>query len=518
MSAPSIDPADAAAFVHMRERMRTVASASAVQQEVRATAGTNFLAFTQYTKPDYIPGWFGEDLHAALDRFLARVIAKESPRLMILAPPRHGKSEASSRRFPSYALGRYPWLEIILWSYAASLAEDMNEDVQKIMDSDEYQTIFPGIHIPRSGQPKSGHKRNRQETHVLGHGGKLRAAGVGGGVTGKGAHILAIDDPFQDDQDSGSQTQRDKIWNRYASTAYTRLAPGGGILLTQTCWHADDLAARLKAATLAAIEANDEDADRWEIISFPAIAEKDEKHRKAGEALHPVRYDLKALRKIKKTLGSYFWSALYQQKPAPAEGDVFKTHWWKYWKALPPLMLIKMYADTAMKKGERNDYSVIQVWGLSFQGQIYLLDQIRDKWESPELEKQTRAFWSKWKGYPMGDLLPMPSELAIEDKASGTGLIQSLQSGKGAIPVTAIKREVDKLVRARSSAPSVEAGNVFLPDPEAHPNDWLSDFKGEFSAFTAAMSHSHDDQIDPTMDAIHDMILGNADFYGSALD
>ena len=518
MSAPSIDPASAANFLHMRARAREVAEASLVQKEVRDTAGTKFLAFTRYTKPDYEAGWFGEELHAALDRFLLAVVMRQSPRLKVEAPPRHGKSEAASRRFPAYALGRHSWLQIILWSYAASLAEDMNEDVQKIMDSEEYKTVFPSVSIPAVGQGGTGSKRNRQETHVIGTDGKIRAAGVGGGVTGKGAHILLIDDPFKDDEDSGSAAYREKVWKRYTSTAYTRLAPGGGVLLIQTRWHEDDLAGRLDETTRSAIESDDPDADRWETIKFPAIAEHDEKHRKAGEALHPARYDVKALRKIETTLGSYYWSALYQQRPAPAEGDVFRVSWWRYWRALPRMMIVRLYGDTAMKTKERNDFSVFQVWGLSFDRQIYLLDQIRGKWESPELEKQARGFWAKWAGRPMGSPVPYPSEMQIEDKSSGTGLIQSLQTGAGAIPVTGIKREVDKLVRARSSAPSIEAGNVFLPDPQENPTDWLSDYLTEFSSFTAAMSHKHDDQIDPTMDAIHDMILGNADFYGSALD
>jgi predicted phage terminase large subunit-like protein len=508
---------DAADFFRLREQMRSRYQEKLVRDEVRETASKNFLAFTMHTKPDYYPGWFGADLHAALDRFLAQVVRHQSPRLMVLAPPRHGKSEASSRRLPAYALGRHPWLEIILWSYAASLAENMNEAVQKIMDGTEFKTIFPDVRIPPPGAGTYGGKRNRQETHVLGHGGRLRASGVGGGVTGNGAHILVIDDPFKDDQDSGSAAAREKVWNRYVSTAYTRLAPGGGILLTQTCWHEDDLAGRLQDATKKAIAENDPDADRWEVIQFPAIATHNEKHRKKGEALAPHRYDLKALRRIKKTVGSYFWSALYQQSPNPAEGDIFLVGWWRYWRALPPLVLIKIYADTAMKTRERNDWSCFQVWGLSREGQIYLLDQIHGKWESPELDRQARAFWSKWKAKPLGPAQPSPSQMMIEDKASGTGLVQSLRTGEGAIPVRGIQRDVDKVVRAKSSAPSIEAGNVFLPSPQEHPNGWLSDYLDEFVKFTAAMSHAHDDQVDPTMDAIHDLILGNADFYGQAL-
>lgn len=501
------------------DRMRQVDEDLNVQAETKATNSTSFLSFTRYTKPDYLVGWFHEELHEALDRFLHAVVNQESPRLLIQAPPRHGKSEATSRRFPAYALGRYPWLEIILWSYAADLAEDMNEDVQGIMDSAEYRRVFPDVEIPAPGKGTSGSKRNRKETQIIGHPGVLRAAGVGGGVTGKGAHILLIDDPFKDDQEAGSEATRNKVWNRYASTAYTRLAPGGGVLIIQTRWHEDDLAGRVEERSAQAASGDDPDADVFEIVKYPAIAEEDEKHRKAGEALHPARYPVPALNRIKNTIGSYFWSALFQQSPSPAGGDIFRTEWWRYWRELPKMMMVVIFADTAMKAKERSDYSVFQVWGLSADRQIYLLDQIRDKWESPDLEREARAFWAKWSAMPMPGV-PAPSKLAIEDKASGTGLIQSLQRSRGgqpSIPVVGIPREVDKVVRARSGAPSIEAGNVWIPDPEAHPTPWLSDYMAEFASFTAAMSHAHDDQIDPTLDAIHQLLLGDMDFYSGAL-
>lgn len=489
-----------------------------VAAQVRA-ARSSFLGFTRYTKPDYEVGWFHEELHDALDRFVEAVVRRESPRLLIEAPPRHGKSEATSRRLPAYALGRYPWLEIILWSYAASLAQDMNEDVQGIMDTAEYRRVFPEVRIPAPGRGTSGTKRNRDETQVIDHPGRLRAAGVGGGVTGKGAHILLIDDPFKDDEEAGSAAHREKVWNRYTSTAYTRLAPGGGVLIIQTRWHEDDLAGRVEKASEAAAAGDDPDADVFDVVKYPAIAEEDEAHRKTGEALHPERYSVSALNRIRSTIGSYFWSALYQQRPAPAGGDIFKSEWWRYWRALPPIVMVVIFADTAMKAKERSDYSVFQVWGLSSDRQIYLLDQIRDKWESPDLEREARAFWAKWSAMPIPGV-PAPSKLAIEDKASGTGLIQSLQrskKGHPSIPVIGIPREVDKVVRARSGAPSIEAGNVFLPDPEEHPNAWLSDYRAEFANFTAAMSHAHDDQIDPTLDAIHQLLLGDMDFYSGAL-
>ncbi len=289
-----------------------------------------------------------------------------------------------------------------------------------------------------------------------------------------------------------------------------------GIVSHNTRWHEDDLAGRLIAASERARKGEDEDADVFEVIEYPAIATRDEEHRREGEALHPERYDLAALRRIRQTVGSYYWTALYQQKPAPAEGDVFRSAWWRFWRALPPIQMVRCYADTALKTKEANDFSVFQAWGLGIDGRIYLLDQVRGKWESPELKAQAIAFWAKWSRQPMGENVPPAISFSIEDKASGTGLVQSLQR-ETAIPVIPIPRDVDKLVRARSGAPSIEAGNVWLPDPEAQPTEWLSDYLAEFAGFTAAMSHRFDDQIDPTLDAIHDLILGHMDFYSGAL-
>lgn len=486
-------------------------------RDLRRARSEGLLPFTLHTKPNYLAGWFHQELAEKLTAFLWACVRRESPRLMVLAPPRHGKSELISRRFPAFALGHCPDFEIIGASYSMTLAERMNRDVQRIIDSKAYAEVFPGTRIPERGKPnREGKTRNNDLVEVLERAGSYRAAGARVGISGMGMHIGLIDDPIKDAKEAGSQTIRDDVWDWYVSTFYSRLAPGGGILIVQTRWHEDDLAGRLIAASERAKAGQDEDADVFEIVEYPAIATRDEEHRKEGEALHPERYDIAALRRIRKTVGSYYWAALYQQKPAPAEGDVFRSAWWKFWRALPPIQMVRLYADTALKTKEANDFSVFQAWGLGSDGRIYLLDQVRGKWESPELKAQAVAFWAKWSRQPMGEHIPSAMSFSIEDKASGTGLVQSLQR-ETAIPVLPIPRDVDKLVRARSGAPSIEAGNVWLPDPDAQPTEWLSDYLAEFAAFTAAMSHRFDDQIDPTLDAIHDLILGAMDFYGSSL-
>lgn len=266
-------------------------------------ARQSLVCFIYATMPSYIMGWVHEEICSELDAFLADVIAKKSPRLMISSPPRHGKSEIASRRFPAYCLGRYPDLQIISTSYSADLATRMNRDVQRVMESDIYKDIFPETRLAGIRASLSGYQRTSEFFEVVGHEGGLRSAGVGGGITGMGGSILICDDPFRNRQDADSAQIRDNVWDWYTSTLYTRLAPGGGIILINTRWHEDDLSGRL-------LEMQERgEGDTWRVINFPAIAEHDEKHRRAGEALHPERYSLQQLENIRSAIGPRDWNA-----------------------------------------------------------------------------------------------------------------------------------------------------------------------------------------------------------------
>lgn len=468
-------------------------------------ARRELIEFVEYTFPGYQAGWFSRELAAELERFLADCVAGKSPRLIISAPPRHGKSELVSRRFPAWVLGRNPDLFVIAASYSATLAGRMSRDVDRIVGSSEYAEAFPDTKFPRKGLDNPEGKVSQVELReVIGHTGSYRAAGVGEGITGSGGQVIIIDDPVKDAKEANSATVREAIWEWYTSTAYTRLEPGGGMLIVMTRWHADDLVGRLLEAMRKG------EGDTFRVVEYPAVAEKDEKHRKVGQALDPKRYPLQRLKAIAKAVGSYVWSALYQQRPSVKGGSVFKGEWWAYWRALPVIRWRAIYGDTAQKTKERNDYSVFQCWGYGADGRIYLLDQIRGKWEAPELEKHAVAFWLKHKGPDKQHITTR--KMAVEDKASGTGLIQSLKRRKG-IPIVGIPRSIDKVTRAMDGAPQIEAGNVVLP-AEA---EWLSDYLMEFEAFTMDDSHAFDDQVDTTLDAIQDMLGGVVDLYGQGV-
>ena len=219
---------------------------------------------------------------------------------------------------------------------------------------------------------------------------------------------------------------------------------------------------------------------------------------KEGELMFPERFGEAQVSELEKTLGTYGTAGQLQQRPAPRGGGIFKDEWWRYYKVPPLLEYRTIYADTAQKTKEANDYSVFQCWGKTTQGQAVLLDQVRGKWEAPELLTQARAFWSKHKAAATTAKL---RAMKVEDKASGTGLIQTLKR-EGA-PVVSIQRNIDKVTRAMDIVPMIQSGNVLLPEDAP----WLSDYLAEASVFP---NGAHDDQLDPTMDAVGDMLLPSA--------
>ena len=197
----------------------------------------------------------------------------------------------------------------------------------------------------------------------------------------------------------------------------------------------------------------------------------------------------------------YTYSSQFQQHPSPLGGGMFKDKYWKYYDVLPPdIDVIRIYGDTAQKTAERNDYSVLQCWGKAGNKGIYLIDQLRGKWEAPELESNVVEFWNKHKPTlykPLG-----ASSMKIEDKSSGSSLIQSIKKDY-MIPIEGIQRNTDKVLRAMGVVKYFASGYIFLP----RDAEWLFDYKDEFRKFTPLMTHKHDDQIDPTMDAVEDLVV-----------
>lgn len=448
-------------------------------------ARRRLMEFVLYTYADYKAGWFHRLLCARLDAFLTQVVAQMSPRLMVFAPPRSGKSEVVSRRFPAFALGRHPDLSVIATSYAADLASSMNRDVQRVIESPEYGRIFPGTQLFGSNVRTTAlgtWLRNSDIFEVVGHKGVYKSAGVGGGITGRGGHILIVDDPIKDAEQADSPVYRQKVDDWFTSTLYTRQAPGAGVLIILTRWHHDDLAGRLLE------RARTGEGEQWDVISFPAIAEADEEHRKEGEALHPERYSVADLQRIKAAVGTRVWTSLYQQRPTVEGGGILKLENWRWYEApeahdVPSLLKhlgissVVQAWDTGFKAKEQSDPSVGVTLGIA-ENAYYLLDLYRAQLEYPELKRMVVALHAKWR----------PQALLVEDAASGQSLIQELRRDTR-LPVLGIRPDRDKVARANAVTPVLEAGLVKLPKGAA----WTADFLSECVAFP---NGKHDDQVD----------------------
>lgn len=444
----------------------------------RREARRSLLSFIRYINPEYIVSDFSRQVCAALEQFVIDCQEGKRPVLILGAPPQHGKSDIVSRYLPSWVFGHYPDLRLAGLSYAKDLASDMNRDVQKIMLSPEYGLLFPlsALNSKRVVTVETEAKRNSETFEILGRKGSYVGQGVGGPLTGKRVDLGIIDDPIKNSKEALSATVKESVWKWYGSTFLTRLSKNSGHIIMATRWATDDLSGRV-------IESN----PRAKVMSFPAIND-------AGEALVPDLHPVEKLLETKSILGDYFWSAMYQQSPVAMGGNFFKADWWQYYKVAPAIKWRGIYADTAQKTKQANDYSVFQLWGESVNGQAVLLDQIRGKWEAPELLTQARAFWNKHR-------MAGVRSFNIEDKVSGTGLIQTLK--REGVPVVAIQRNTDKITRAMDAAPFIQSGNVLLPEDAP----WLSDYLAEFAQFPNGVN---DDQCDPTMDAVKEILQGGS--------
>lgn len=420
--------------------------------------------------PSYLCGWVHKDICKRLEKFSSDVVDGLSPRLMLLMPPRHGKSFIVSERFPVWHLGRNPSHQILLASYGQFLSDSFSKRARNLAREPITEETFEELML----DPEKQSVQVWETTQ----GGAYRSVGVGGGATGTGCNILIIDDPIKNAMEASSKTKRQNDWEWYTTTGYTRLAPGGGICIIQTRWHDDDLAGRLINAM------NCGDGDDWEIAVYPAIAEADEEHRKAGDALHPDRYNITKLNRIKRAIGTRAWNSLYQQKPNSDEGNLFKSEWWVYYTTTPTRFerIIQSW-DLNFKEGESNDFVVGTVWG-KLGADYYLLDLVRGQWDFIRTVEEIKKLSFKW-------IFAKP--ILIEDKANGPAVISSLKSKiSGIIGVTPMG---SKESRAAIVTPICQAKNVHLP--ESAP--WKNDFIDEATNFPRGM---HDDQVDTMTQAI----------------
>lgn len=429
------------------------------------------------------------DLHWRIGDALRRVATGETTRLMINMPPRHGKSTLASLVFPAWYLGRWPDKRVIATSYSADLIRGFGRGARNVVGLPEYQHIFPGTVVDRASSAAD-------RWDLAGRFGGYLGTSVGGAITGYGADVLLIDDPTKGEEAAESDKVRQNVIDWYFNDAYTRLEPGGAIIVIQTRWHEDDLSGHLLAQA-----ADDPETDQWEVLSLPALdcAQCGAYPHLAScdgvtFALWPERWPVASMVKRRTVIGARGFEALFQQRPTLPEGNIFRRSWmdWRYtrkWLAqqqeraaaglLERWWMIQTI-DTATREGIGADYSTISTWatdGIRY----FLIDVWRDRVDYPDLKKAVSEQYFKWR----------PRLVAVEDTTHGRPLYQEMHKDQGGIPMVAVPADGSKVTRAESVTGWFEAGNVVLPD-EA---EWLPEWLSEHLSFPNA---AHDDQVDCT--------------------
>ena len=384
----------------------------------------------------------------------------EVKRLMLLLPPRHGKSELASKRFPAFCLGRKPERQFISASATAGLAEDFGREVRNIIASQEYQNLFP-----RSSLAEDSQAKGKWNTSA---GGVYYAVGVGGAVIGRGADIFMIDDPYSTMEDAQSETVRKKVWEWYTGSVYNRLQPGGAIVLINHRMHEDDLTGSLLAQQAAG-------GDTWEVVELPAVNDE-------GDALWPEAYPIETLRQIQRNTLPRFWSALYQQRPAPEEGDYFKREWFN-WYTVPPKHLRTYGASDYAVTAKGGDYTVHGVCGVDAEDNLYVLDIWRSQAESHVWVEQFINMVAKHKP------LCWHEEQGQIIKSLGPFIDKRMRERKVYCRREQVASVADKPTRCRSFQARAAMRKVYLP----HGAPWVADMLTELMNFPAG---KHDDQVD----------------------
>lgn len=449
------------------------------------------LTFREYVdkvRPGYV--WY--DHCAKLAAVLQRVADGELTRVMVFEPPRHGKSELVSRLFTGYYLYRHPERWVGLNSYGAELAYTLSRAARS------YYLRAGGATRDVAAAVK------HWET---GKGGGLWAAGVGGPITGKGFHLGVIDDPIKNAEEAASEVIRAKQKEWYGSTFYTREEPGGAIVLVQTRWHEDDLSGHLLAQESDTEECQPE---RWHIVSmeavkeeaapkFPATCTIEPDPRPTGAALCPERYPLAKLMRIARTVGSYIFAALFQQRPAPAEGGMFKT--FPILNGLPPNCRFIRYWDKAGTAGG-GAYTAGVKMALTPDGRYIVVHIVRGQWSAGEREAIIRSTAA----------IDGPECIVWVEQEPGSGGKESAENTvKNLSGYTCYIERVtgDKETRARPMAAQSEIGNVYMMKA-----DWNQAFVDEAQTFP---NGRYKDQIDAAGGAFNKLALTSRPIAGAAL-
>lgn len=438
--------------------------AKSIINKTRQQLGLSALDFPEWL-PTVTPYWTWDWPHQLhVYERLRQVTDGTCRRLMIFMPPRHTKSEMVTVRYSAYRLEKNPKMNIILGSYNQKLANRFSRKIKRIAQT----------RLAMSADRKAVEE---WETAI---GGGVRAVGVGAGVTGFGADLIMVDDPVKSREEAESEAYRAKVWDWFNDDLYTRLEPGGAIVLIMTRWHEDDLAGRLLK------QMEDGEGEKWEVVSLPALAEDDDPlGREEGEALCPARYDREKLLRVQKQLGSYSFAALYQQRPTPLEGGLFKRSWFGEDKILdraPEGLRWARGYDLAVSTKTSADYTASFRCAFDRDGNLYIADGFRKRLEYPDQRRYVVRRMVEEKNTMHG----------IEKALHGQAFVQDLRRipAVRGVPFRDVVVDKDKFTRALVWANLAEAGKVYLIR-----GPWIYDFLEEVCRFTGK-NDKHDDQVD----------------------
>ena len=447
-------------------------------RRTNAVAYDDLIEFCKVMQPDYIVGKH----HRILADMLMAIEAGDKDRICVNIPPRHGKSQLVSIYFPAWYLGRNPNKKVMMVSHTTDLAVDFGRKVRNLISMDTYKGIFPTVALAIDS--KSAGRWNTNS------GGEYYACGVGSALAGRGADLLLVDDPHSEqDVINGNFAVFEKAYEWFTFGARTRLMPGGSVAIIQTRWHMDDLTGRVTRDM-----ANNERADEYDVIEFPAIleVEDEELDEIVEKPLWPEFFDLEALLRTKASMPTFQWNAQYQQTPTAEEAALVKRDWWNIWEKEqpPPCEYVIMSLDSAAEKHNRADYTALTTWGVFLNEEegayhIILLNSIKQRMEFPELKEMAMEEYAEW----------APDSFIVEKKSSGTALYQEMR--RMGLPVseyTPHRGSGDKLARLNSVSDIVQSGLCWVPDTR-----WAEELVEEIAGFPFM---SNDDLVDSTVMAL----------------
>lgn len=459
--------------------------------------------------------------HQLISDIVDDVLHGRKKNVVITVSPGSSKTELVVINFIARGLAINSRARFLHLSGSDSLASLNSSTAREIVTSDEYQQFWP-LKIADDAKAK-------KRWNVLVDGfpaGGVYATALGGQVTGfRAGHMaegfqgaILIDDPIKP-EDAFSRSKLDAANRKLLTTVKSRKAnPDTPIILVMQRIAENDCVGFIQ-------KGNVDMAGEWHEVKIPAVLDETylkslpEKYRKLIEpgkvidkrfSYWPYKEPVEQLLQMERGEGAditgqkisrHVFSSQYQQEPVALGGNIIHGDFFKRYTALPQIRYRKIFADTAQKTKERNDFSVFEEWGYGIDGVTYLLDLVRGRWEAPELQKRAVAFWSKCKARDISKFGTL-RKLKVEDKSSGTGLIQTLRLSPYNIPIEAIERNKDKLTRVMDALPHIECGNVAIPEDAAFTHDFVT----ECESFSADDSHDFDDQVDALCDAVEDML------------